>query len=82
MTREITIAFDGACRGNPGPGGYGAILINTRTGTEKIVKGREASTTNNRMELISLKNSSAAEIGARAGRALVPGPGVPCRSSR
>lgn len=49
--REITIAFDGACRGNPGPGGYGAILINTRTGAEKIVKGRDASTTNNRMEL-------------------------------
>ncbi|WP_336489304.1 ribonuclease HI [Methylobacterium nigriterrae] len=49
--REITIAFDGACLGNPGPGGYGAILINTRTGREKIVKGREALTTNNKMEL-------------------------------
>lgn len=50
-TREITTAFDGACRGNPGPGGYGAILLNTRTNAEKIVQGREASTTNNRMEL-------------------------------
>jgi ribonuclease HI len=51
-TREITIAFDGACRGNPGPGGYGAILFNTRTNAEKIVQGREPSaTTNNRMEL-------------------------------
>lgn len=49
--REITIAFDGACKGNPGRGGYGAILVNTRKGTEKIVKGREANTTNNRMEL-------------------------------
>lgn len=51
-TREITIAFDGACRGNPGPGGYGAILLNTLTNAEKIVQGREASaTTNNCMEL-------------------------------
>jgi ribonuclease HI len=49
--REITISFDGACLGNPGRGGYGAILVNTRTGAEKIVKGREAATTNNRMEL-------------------------------
>lgn len=52
LTREFTIAFDGACRGNPGPGGYGAILINTLTKAEKIVHGREPSaTTNNRMEL-------------------------------
>ncbi len=50
-TRHITIAFDGACKGNPGPGGYGAILVNERTGAEKIVKGREAATTNNKMEL-------------------------------
>lgn len=49
--RHITIAFDGACKGNPGRGGYGAILVNTGTGAEKIVKGREASTTNNKMEL-------------------------------
>jgi ribonuclease HI len=49
--RHITIAFDGACKGNPGPGGYGAILINERTGAEKIVKGREPTTTNNKMEL-------------------------------
>ena len=49
--REITIAFDGACKGNPGRGGYGAILVNTRTGAEKIVKGREPNTTNNQMEL-------------------------------
>ena len=49
--REITVAFDGACKGNPGRGGYGAILVNNRTGAEKIVKGREANTTNNQMEL-------------------------------
>jgi ribonuclease HI len=49
--RAITIGFDGACRGNPGPGGYGAILLNTLTNAEKIIQGREAYTTNNRMEL-------------------------------
>src|SRR5215207_10707745 len=49
--RHITIAFDGACLGNPGPGGYGAILINERTKREKIVRGGEQVTTNNRMEL-------------------------------
>ncbi|AWN38727.1 ribonuclease HI [Methylobacterium radiodurans] len=49
--RHITIAFDGGCLGNPGPGGYAAILINDRTGREKIVKGGEPETTNNRMEL-------------------------------
>ena len=49
--RHITIAFDGACKGNPGRGGYGAILVNDRTGAEKIVKGCEPATTNNKMEL-------------------------------
>ena len=47
----ITIAFDGACLGNPGPGGYGAILIHEPTGREKIVRGGDPATTNNRMEL-------------------------------
>lgn len=49
--RRITIAFDGACKGNPGRGGYGAILVNEDTGREKIVKGRAPATTNNKMEL-------------------------------
>ena len=49
--RRITIAFDGACLGNPGPGGYGAILIHELTGREKIVRGGDPATTNNRMEL-------------------------------
>lgn len=49
--RRITIAFDGACLGNPGRGGYGAILVNETTGAEKIVKGRDRATTNNKMEL-------------------------------
>jgi ribonuclease HI len=51
LTRHITIAFDGGCIGNPGPGGYGAILINETTRAEKIVKGRDPATTNNKMEL-------------------------------
>jgi hypothetical protein len=49
--RAITIAFDGACLGNPGPGGYGAVLIHDATGKEKIVRGGDPATTNNRMEL-------------------------------
>ncbi|MDA8389256.1 MAG: ribonuclease HI [Gammaproteobacteria bacterium] len=45
----VQIFTDGACRGNPGPGGWGAIL---RSGTrERILSGAEPMTTNNRMEL-------------------------------
>ena len=47
--KQVTIYTDGACSGNPGPGGWGAIL---RYGTvEKELSGGEAQTTNNRMEL-------------------------------
>jgi ribonuclease HI len=49
--RRITVAFDGACKGNPGPGGYAAILVNNHTRAEKVVRGGEHETTNNRMEL-------------------------------
>ena len=46
---RITIYTDGACRGNPGPGGWGAII---RLGdAEKVIAGGEKLTTNNRMEL-------------------------------
>lgn len=46
---EVEIYCDGACRGNPGPGGWGALL---RSGShEKRLYGSEAMTTNNRMEL-------------------------------
>jgi ribonuclease HI len=45
----VEIYTDGACRGNPGPGGWGAIL-RTR-GREKELSGAESATTNNRMEL-------------------------------
>ncbi|MBO4594716.1 MAG: ribonuclease HI [Clostridia bacterium] len=47
----VEIYTDGACSGNPGAGGYCAILV--FGGTEKIVKGYEPDTTNNRMELVA-----------------------------
>ncbi len=46
---SVTIYTDGACRGNPGPGGWGAILVTD--GHEKELWGGEILTTNNRMEL-------------------------------
>ncbi len=49
MTEIVTIYTDGACKGNPGPGGWGAYL-NYR-GHEKELCGGESATTNNRMEL-------------------------------
>jgi ribonuclease HI len=45
----VVIYTDGACRGNPGPGGWGALLM--FGGTEKELWGGEAASTNNRMEL-------------------------------
>ena len=48
--KKVTIYTDGACTGNPGPGGYGAILI--YEGRRKEIAGGEAATTNNRMELM------------------------------
>lgn len=48
---RVQIWTDGACSGNPGPGGWGAILI--FNGTEKELSGGEAPTTNNRMELFA-----------------------------
>jgi len=48
----VEIFTDGACKGNPGPGGWGAIL---RTGsTEREISGGEALTTNNRMEMMAV----------------------------
>jgi len=49
MTTEVLIYTDGACRGNPGPGGWAALLV--AGGQRKEVSGAEAATTNNRMEL-------------------------------
>ena len=46
---DVEIWTDGGCKGNPGPGGWAAILV--ARGTEKELSGGEATTTNNRMEL-------------------------------
>ena len=50
--KTVTLYTDGACSGNPGPGGWGAIL--EYAGTEKELSGGEAETTNNRMELTAV----------------------------
>ena len=50
--KHVTIYTDGACSGNPGPGGWGAIL--EYKGHEREMSGGEASTTNNRMELTAV----------------------------
>ncbi len=51
MTPQVTIYTDGACSGNPGPGGWGAVLISGMR--ERDIWGGEAPTTNNRMELMA-----------------------------
>ncbi|MGN0537139.1 MAG: ribonuclease HI [Acutalibacteraceae bacterium] len=50
--KEVEIFTDGACSGNPGPGGWGAVL--RYHGHEKEISGGEAQTTNNRMELMAV----------------------------
>jgi len=49
--QHVEIATDGACKGNPGKGGWGVVL--RMGGTEKEMSGGEAHTTNNRMELMA-----------------------------
>ncbi len=49
--KKVEIYTDGACSGNPGPGGWGAVLV--YNGREKELSGGEENTTNNRMELIA-----------------------------
>jgi ribonuclease HI len=51
MSDTVEVWTDGACSGNPGPGGWGAIL--TYSGVEKELSGGEQLTTNNRMELMA-----------------------------
>ena len=51
MTPRVVIHTDGACSGNPGPGGWGAVLHHGRN--EKELWGGELATTNNRMELMA-----------------------------
>lgn len=57
-TQKVVIATDGACKGNPGPGGWGAVL---RWGDQmKTLSGAEPDTTNNRMELMAAIEALAA----------------------
>ncbi|MCC7305761.1 MAG: ribonuclease HI [Alphaproteobacteria bacterium] len=51
MSKTVEIFTDGACSGNPGPGGWGAIL--RYDGLEKEISGGEKETTNNRMEMLA-----------------------------
>ncbi|TBW54773.1 ribonuclease HI [Marinobacter halodurans] len=51
MTKRVVLYTDGACKGNPGPGGWGAVL--SYGGAERELHGGEKETTNNRMELMA-----------------------------
>lgn len=55
MSNPVIIHTDGACRGNPGPGGWGAVL--EHKGRERELYGFESETTNNRMELLAAINA-------------------------
>lgn len=52
MAERVELYTDGACQGNPGPGGWGALL--RYRGVEKELSGGEGATTNNRMELTAV----------------------------
>jgi ribonuclease HI len=52
---KVTIYTDGACRGNPGPGGWACILF--YQAHEKVLSGGESETTNNRMEMLAAINA-------------------------
>ena len=55
MKEKITIYTDGACSGNPGKGGWAAVIIEDEN--EKTISGSEMLTTNNRMELLAVINA-------------------------
>ena len=48
----IEIYTDGACKGNPGPGGWAAVIVDN--GSKRVLHGREERTTNNRMEMLAV----------------------------
>ena len=54
LPTTVHLFTDGACSGNPGPGGWGCILRHLPTGKEKELSGSEPQTTNNRMELMAV----------------------------
>jgi len=51
---RVELYTDGACSGNPGPGGWAYVLKHPSSGTEREESGGEANTTNNRMEMLSV----------------------------
>lgn len=53
MAKQVTIYTDGACSGNPGPGGWGYIAVEDKDGWLEKASGGEKDTTNNRMELMA-----------------------------
>lgn len=57
---EVQIFSDGACSGNPGPGGWACILRHLKTGTEKELSGGRSESTNNQMELQAVISGLAA----------------------
>ena len=60
---DVTVYTDGACSGNPGPGGWAAIIL--ENGAERVVFGAEPRTTNQRMELMAAIEGLAAIPGRR-----------------
>ena len=64
MARKVKIWTDGSCLGNPGPGGWGAILVYGKH--EKELSGGESQTTNNRMELMAAIQALEAAFKAEA----------------
>jgi ribonuclease HI len=64
---ELLVWTDGACRGNPGPGGWAAIVVGLRDGVPLELSGGEAHTTNNRMEYTAaLEGLRSLPAGSRA----------------
>jgi ribonuclease HI len=51
---DVQLFADGACSGNPGPGGWAFVLRHVKSGKEKEASGGESETTNNRMELLAV----------------------------
>ena len=71
--KQVEVYTDGACSGNPGPGGWGAVLRYRFDGKvyEKELSGGDASTTNNRMELTAfIERCASSRSPARCGCAL------------
>ena len=58
--QSVELYTDGACSGNPGPGGWAYILRHPASGTEKEISGAQSNTTNNQMELMAVIQGLAA----------------------